>query len=334
MYNQELKEEYISTIFEEDKRKTILSLFNAVEKYEQEWDADICTRSPEELEPVLDKISGTRQRSMATRINLLKRYFEWCLNVKKYEGACDGIFNISTKNFGEDKIRRQMVASPNHLETYLDCLYESPEEETIDCIYRCYFWIAFSGIDEENLTKILCSDVDIDKRVIRLNDREFRIYDEAIEAFEKSKNLSYFIYKHPNYNPVKRLRSDGKELLRGIKVGVSISNMRAESSRRQVNKDRWRGKSKNNPSIKMDLRLGYGRVKLSGQFYRQYEMEMAGGVVDFTQDAIDFMKDYHYKMEKSRNTQAAKRRQVIADYEKDYERWKSAYNLPSFLHRH
>ena len=327
MYNQELKAEYISTIDDEERRKLFVTLFNATEKYEQNLESDVCTFPAENLLQVLNDITGSRQRSKGFRTNLLKRYIDWCINVRRYDGASDAIYHISKNDYGDEKIRNQFVANPNHLQTYLDCIYESEDEETIDCIYRCYFWLAFSGFDEDNLDKILCSDVDTENRVIRFGDREFLMYPESVRSFEKCSSLSYFVYKHPLYEPTKRPRSDGNELLRGIKAGVALYNMKTTVYRRQNYKEQWRGKSRNNPSIQMNLKLSYSRVYFSGLYYRQYEIEKAGGIVDFSQAAIDFMKDYDYKLSKSRNTIYAKRRQVERDYERDYERWKIAFSL-------
>ena len=328
MYNQKLKEKFIATISSEAHRKSMLAAFNAVGKYEENLGKDICTMSNEELLPILTETSGFRTRTRRIRKYLLESYVDWCVREEKVVGACDAIFSVN--DLGLEKLKRQMVVDPGHLQTYLDCLYESEDEETIDCVNRCYFWLAFMGFDEERLADIACADVNLQEMVLVFEENEYVIYKESLQAFQKCVELDYFVINHPNYAPVKKRRSDGNQLLRGVRSGVAINNIRATTSRRQGDRSSWRGKYRSNPSINMDLKLSYYRVKLSGLFYRMHEAEMKGMKPDFTAAAEYFMGDYEYKLEKSRNKRGAKVRQVASEYRSDYKRWKEAYSLPSY----
>lgn len=317
MYNEELKTKFVrgytNSISTADVCQTI---FNAFEQYEVEWDADLCTRSAEELQPVVDNLVGFRARSKWMRLIILKDYVKWCIGMK-VPGACDGMLKIET--VGLEKVKHQTVASPLHLQRYLDSICEPESEETTDNIYRCFYWLAYGGVAEEDILSIKCNDVDLDSMVVRYNGTEVPIYREALPAFKNCVKLTQFVYKHPNYDKlVYKDRADGNTLVRGIRSAPSIKAMRVELSRRS--------KAKMDEG-KTDLKLSYFRVWISGLFYRMYERERAGIPVDFSAAAAQFMEGKTYKLDRGRNTPEAKRRQLTRDYLEDYERWKLAFAI-------
>lgn len=317
MYNEELKTKFVrgytNSISTADVCQTI---FNAFEQYEVEWDADLCTRSAEELQPVVDNLVGFRARSKWMRLIILKDYVKWCIGMK-VPGACDGMLKIET--VGLEKVKHQTVASPLHLQRYLDSICEPESEETTDNIYRCFYWLAYGGVAEEDILSIKCSDVDLNSMVVRYNGTEVPIYREALQAFKNCVKLTQFVYKHPNYDKlVYKDRADGDTLVRGIRSAPSIKAMRVELSRRS--------KAKMDEG-KTDLKLSYFRVWISGLFYRMYERERAGMPVDFSAAAAQFMEGKTYKLDRGRNTPEAKKRQLTRDYLEDYERWKLAFAI-------
>ena len=317
MYNEELKTKFVRGYTNSISTAEVCqTIFNAFEQYEVEWDADLCTRSAEELQPVVDNLVGFRARSKWMRLIILKDYVKWCIGMK-VPGACDGMLKIET--VGLEKVKHQTVASPLHLQRYLDSICEPESEETTDNIYRCFYWLAYGGVAEEDILSIKCSDVDLNNMVVRYNDTEVPIYREALPAFKNCVKLTQFVYKHPNYDKlVYKDRADGDTLVRGIRSAPSIKAMRVELSRRS--------KAKMDEG-KTDLKLSYFRVWISGLFYRMYERERAGIPVDFSAAAAQFMEGKTYKLDRGRNTPEAKRRQLTRDYLEDYERWKLAFAI-------
>lgn len=317
MYNEELKTKFVrgytNSVSTADVCQTI---FNAFEQYEVAWDADLCTKSADELQPVIDSLVGFRARSKWMRLIILKDYVKWCIGMK-VPGACDGMLKIET--VGLEKVKHQTVASPLHLQRYLDSICEPESEETTDNIYRCFYWLAYGGIEEEDILSIKCSDVDLNNMMVRYNNTEVPIYREALPAFKNCVQLTQFVYKHPNYDKlVYKDRADGDTLVRGIRSTPSIKAMRVELSRRS--------KAKMDEG-KTDLKLSYFRVWISGLFYRMYERERAGIPVDFSDAAAQFMEGKTYKLDRGRNTPEAKKRQLTRDYLEDYERWKLAFAI-------
>lgn len=317
MYNEELKTKFVrgytTSVYTADVCQNI---FNAFEPHEVRWGADLCTKSAEELQPIVDEIVGLRARSKWIRLIILKDYVKWCIGMK-VPGACDGMLNITT--IGLDKVRRQTVANPLHLQSYLNSICEPESEKTTDNIYRCFYWLAYSGVAEEDILNIKCSDVDLSNMVVRYKGIEVPIYREALPAFNNCVNLTQFVYKHPNYDKlVYKDRAEGDTLIRGIRSAPSLKAMRVELSRRsKVKIDEG----------KTDLKMSYFRVWISGLFYRMYERERAGMPVDFSASASEFMEGKTYKLDTGRNTQEAKKRQLVKDYLEDYERWKLAFAI-------
>lgn len=315
MYNEELKTRFI-TDYTHSESNAILcaAIFNSFSEHEEKWEADLCTKSKEELQPIVDLLVGLRSRTQWSRLIVLKDYVKWCIKTE-VPNACDGMLQIETT--GLEKVRQQTVSNPLHLQKYLDSICDPEREETTDNIYRCFYWLAFGGVAEEDILSIKCSDVDLSNMVVHYKNTEIPIYREALPAFKNCITLTHFIYQHPNYDKViYKERASGDTVVRGIRSVPSLKSMRVELSRRSKNKI---------DSGSTTLKLSYFRVWISGLFFRMYEREQAGIPVDFSAAAAEFTEGKTYRLESSRNTPEAKKRQVAKDYLKDYERWKLAY---------
>lgn len=319
MYNEELKTRFIQEYTKSISRaEACVQAFNAMEPFEVQWDADFCTKSAAELEPVVEQLVGFRVRSRWLRIIIFQKYVKWCL-AHKVKDACDGMLQVECA--GLDKVRTQMVSNPTMLQAYLDVVCDPESEKTTDNIYRCFYWMAYSGMDEHDIMNVKCSDVDFDNMVIRYGGEEYEIHREAIPAFRNAATLTEFVYKHPNYPPDKKVirnRALGDTLIRGIRSATSLAALRVELSRRS---------KKFIEDGLTDKQLSYYRVYLSGLFYNMKKREEAGIPVDFTGVASRFMEGKTYKLDAGRNTPEAKKRAVVNDYLQDYERWKAAFNL-------
>lgn len=315
MYNEELKKQFVRGYTESLKTAHVAStVFNAFEKYETAWGADLCTKSKDELQPVIDKIVGLRSRSKWMTLIILKEYVKWCIAMKVPD-ACDGMLHIDV--VGLDKIRHQMVSSPLHLQRYMDAVFEPESSETIDNIYRCYLWMAYGGIDEDDTILVKNEDVDLVEMVIRYKMTRVPIYREAIPAFRNAVSLDSFVYKHPNYNSVRRDRIPGDTIMRGIKATSKIMTMRGILSKKNIIAIK---------EGKTDLQLSFYRVRLSGLFYRVYEMERVGVSPDFSKTALRVTDGKTYSF-KGREKIEHKQNRIAKDYIEDYRRWKLAFSI-------
>lgn len=316
MYNEELKTRFIRDYTGSlNTANVATTIFNAFEKYEQEWNADLCTKSAEELQPAVDEVVGLRTKSKWMTLIILKEYVKWCMAMQ-VPGACDGMTKIEAVGLG--KVRHQMVSGPLHLQKYLDSIFDPEEEETIDNLYRCYFWMAFGGIDEEDTILIKTEDVDLENMEIRYKSVSVPIYRDALPAFRNAITLNSFLYKHPKYSKlIRRDRVPGDTIMRGIKATTKTFTMRTTLSKRNI---------KAIEEEKTDLQLSFYRVRMSGLFYRTYEIERAGGTVDFSDAALRLMDGKTYSLS-GREKIEHKQRRIERDYFEDYQRWKLAFSM-------
>lgn len=316
MYNEEQKKRFIRDYTGSLSTANVAAtIFNETEKYEEFWGADLCTKGVEELQPVVNEITGLRNKSQWMSLTILKEYVKWCLAMK-VPGACDGMLHIEA--VGLDKIKKQMVASPLHLQRYLDDIFDKEFEETIDNLYRCYFWMAYGGIDEEDTILVKTEDVDLSQMLIRYKTTSVPIYREAIPAFKNAVTLTSFLYKHPNYTkPIRRDRVPGETIMRGLKATTKTFTMRTTISKRNIS------------AIEdglTDLQLSFYRVRMSGLFYRTYEMERAGIPVTFSEAALRVMDGKTYSLS-GREKLIHKQNRIERDYFDDYQRWKLAFSI-------
>lgn len=314
MYNTELKskfaKEYTDSI---SVREACAAAFSAFEPYEVEWGADLCAQSTETLQPIVDKLLGLRSKSIQSRLAIYQEYVKWCIK-NNVPGACDGMLHVDSS--GLNKMRKQTVKNPKHLQKYLDEVCDAEEEQTTDNTIRCYYWMAYAGMDEKDIFQVKSSDVDFESMIVRFGGTDYPIYREAIPAIRNCMNLTQFLYKHPNYAADKivyRDRADGDILIRGIRSTPSVVSMRAELSRRSKSKI---------ADGKTELQLSYYRVWISGIFFRMYESELAGIEPDFFSLVEKLTEGKIYKLDSGRNTVGAKQRKLSWEYMVDYKRWK------------
>lgn len=326
MYNEKLKERFINEcIQKEGRRKAAITMFNVLEPYEREWDSDICTKTKDEVYPVVGKIVGLRKTSASLRVSILHLYAKWCVD-NNIDGARLDLLELNN-DFGLEKIKHQMVANPMHLQRYLDLVFEPVSEGTINCIYRCYYWLAYSGMSEEDALNVKTSDVDLENMQVIFNDRKYPIYREAVPAMRNCIELTNCKIIFPNRESyMDRVNTDN--LLRGLVTG---------NQRPMPDLFRWRMSKKNRElqamikegkvNQSMDLKLSFYKVWLSGVFYRTYEGERSGIPVDFMSIAADRMEGKEYKLDSCRRLPISKQKELAKDYLDDYERWKEAYSI-------
>lgn len=324
MYNQELKEQFVAAYSkDESKRKSLYSIFEVLGKYEEKLSKDFCQMNEDELNQVLQELMGYRARSKCTRGSSLRAYARWCFN-NQIPGATRAMEFIDFDRVGLDKMRRQSVASPQHLQRYLDSIFEKESEETVDVIYRCFFWLAYMGVmREEDALSIDVTDIDFGDMAIHFNGKEYPFYREAIPSIKKCATLESFRYLHPNYEPVVKERAPGTKLLRGLKDTLSPQVFRNTICRKEKERKFLTTAMKNDKSL--ELSLSFNRVWLSGRFFSMLENERSGMSVNFTYLAEEFMEGKEYNLSSGRNLIGAKKRQIASDYLRDYEQWKLAY---------
>lgn len=322
MYNEEQKRAFINSHTNSDKTTAkIIQIFSWFEPYEEEWGLDLSLQSAENLQPVVNELTGVRSKSTELILIILKEYVKWC-GRNGYE-VSKGIFEVRINTI--DKIQNQMVASPLHLKAKLDEYFEPVDEETIDVTYRVFLWMAFAGLDDKDAIRVTKDCVDLKNLRINFDGHSYEIYKECIEDFKKACNLTDFLYKHPNYT-TRRDRAEGNLIMRGIRTPtVDLKTIRPI-----INKKFGADDTEETSGGRQKSRISFKRIFLSGIFYRAYERERAGLPVDFS----EFVAMSIEKKEKTKKYTVTKTRTLTTiantierEYLADYEKWKCAFAM-------
>lgn len=314
MYNERKKREFIEEYTTStNTAKVAARIFEALAKYEELYQKDICAMPIEELQPTINSVIGLRSGSKEMSVSVVKEYVKWCVS-NNFPDAVDNMDSVDLQ--GLDKVKTHMVANPTHLQRALDELFDSESEETMDNINRCYFWLAYSGFPEDSVFSLESDMVNIQSMVVCLGDSEYPLYKESIPAFSNIIHLTSFNYKHPRYNQdIVRDRVLGSKLFRGVKADAEATTFNSMLSK----KCRLAYKSG-----KTNFQLSYKRVCLSGLFYRMYERERAGFDVDFDDKDLTILIEQTEDKEKRANLKRM-RRVRSQEYLEDYKRWKLAF---------
>lgn len=320
MYNEGQKNRFISEYTSSDKTSALIAqIFNWFEKYESDWGMDLSLQSTEELQPVVNELTGVREKSTELILIILKEYVKWCAR-SGYE-ISKGIFDVRINTI--DKIQIQMVASPLHLQSKLDDYFEPTEKETIDIVYRVFLWMAFAGLDDVDAIRVSSDNVDLKNLVINFEGQTYELYKECKDDFEKACKLTDFFYEHNEpYYSMRRDRAEGKIIMRGIRSpSVDLKTIRPVINKKFSVKDKEK---------EQKTKLSYNRIYLSGIFYRAYERERAGLPVEFSKviecEIKRKQKTKKYVTSKTRTITTISNR-IEREYLADYERWKCAFTM-------
>ena len=321
MYNSELKQRFISE--KTNSIKTAASykfLFDSIEHFEIDAGVDVCQMNPEMMSVVVNSLSSAKRTTYFTSMyNRLKQYVDWC--VKSGVDGANNIPKMSSCGISDD-FAKEIIRSPKHLDSVFSRIFNPDELESIDVIYKTYLWLAYSGIYDGSKTVFINDDdVDFSYMVVRYDGREYEIYREAIKTFKFCCNIKIFRFirgQNGGSSQVKRV--DGKCLLRATAGSDSDADRASAYMRVRTSLPR---RTRNNRESGVDIPdLSYKNVWLSGVFYRNYERELAGLDVDFSQAASDEVgidicgQERIYRMNR-----------CIVLLKRDYERWKMALDI-------
>ncbi len=322
LYDPQRKETFLAEQLPDNhiQQKQCRYLFSRLANAEETYQADLSTFNEDRLKAALESIAGLRNESQNMTLRYLRLYVTWCRN-SGFPDVSDAVFKVRVE--GLERMRERTVCGPDHLQRCLDEIFEPEDEKTVDITFRAFFWLAFAGMDEEDILQIRGTDLDFDRMVAVYGRTEYPFPPQAVFSLQVAAKLPVFKFRHPNYkSDVYRDRAEGTSLIRGFRNVALITSYRNILSRkmREAQKD---GRTETN--------LSYARVWLSGLFWRAYEREKAGETVDFREEAERFTTR---RKDKDGNaipytliSLEHKRHDVMRDYAADYQRWKQAWGL-------
>lgn len=310
MYNKDLKVQYIRQ-YTTSRRTAMMceSAFNAVEKFEAKAGKDICTFSEDELRPVLEEITTFRFSYSNPRIAILRQYNKWCVEIG-VKGANDGIMRATFS--ATQKIKLNSVANPIGLQKYLDQVFDQESKETADNVCRCFLWLGFSGVSEDDALLLTKDDVSLEDMEVYIGGNSYPIYRESISSIRNCLTLNGFIYRSDGKNrPVVRDRVYGNTILRIYGESDNKRLLRNAISRKEQAAVR---------SGRTDARITFERALYSGYFYRVLSNEISGIKPDYYMFYREIARTIHMDNMNDSNT-----KRVAKSLLKDYLSWKDAF---------
>lgn len=320
LYNPQKKEAFLNSCFQSGfSASKCRYLFSRLRPYEERWGTDVSAVDATQLKEALDAMAGPRLESQRATLCFLRLYVDWCRSSGDVS-VSDAVSQIRLKDIdGAGKLRQTLPSCPAHLQQCLDEVFEPVSEHTVDVTYRCYFWLAYSGLSEEDAFCVCGGDLDFDTMAIRFGGVEYPLYPQAEQALRVAAKFTSFKYRHPQYKAdfVIRDRAFGETLLRGFRD--RSEKAAAQSFRRMVTRAVKEAIEEGSASV----RLSYSRVWLSGLYWRSYEQETMADQPDFGEAA-----DCILLRREDRNNLSDQRRLIaIRNYKADYKRWKTAWGF-------
>lgn len=305
MFNEERKMKFLS-----ETRETTgygISIFNATSKAEEEHGKDLCELDVDTIQSIFETNFGVRKRATESSTAFMQSYVKWCSD--NGFPTSNSVFELEVDV--SQKIKRTMVASPMHLASIMDQVFTPVESKTIDCLYRCYLWMVYSGLRESDTVEVNVDDVDLDTSIIQFGGKSFDIYNEARAAFRMACTATEFVYIHPNYTTTIN-RFPGERLIRGVRT----DSMQLKTIRPIVSK------KLSKHGLDLSLRL----IRLSGIFYKAFDAERSGFGVNFDDAVIEQLQSTKRTYNKN-YTRGKVVNMIMRDYLNDYERWKKAFTV-------
>jgi integrase len=192
LYNEERKMEFISSYTDNENTKRIcITLFKSIAGYENDWNADICTKQAEDLIPVIESFTGIRSLSKTRKVIILKKYIQWCIECK-IPNATNGLKDVEDV-LGLNKLRTQMVSSPAHLQKYMNDILHTEDMNTTDNTVRCFLWLAYGGMQELDIFNVKVGDVDLKRKIISLRHTKNKQYQTIPLSTELTHQLKEYM---------------------------------------------------------------------------------------------------------------------------------------------
>lgn len=261
-YNKDIKTEYLFMLTKKNYSmfSAADSLFKFSEGIERKYDTDIVDFDAKMLKELFGKSATSNKPFYKLRVAMLRHYFYWCKKNKMIPINDDVI--VST-DYVVDEIRDKTVSNPLHLKMKLDDCQNPTCNDYLACLYKCFFWVAFSGLPVQYIANVKRSDLNLKSMKINYVD-EFQLCRLAandinhwmdITKHTSSKNDSLFGF------------CDTKSLCKSIK-GFDCMTAKQKPDRRLQHQYRW--------------------ICKSGIYYRKYQIEMTNNPIDFRRDAEIF----------------------------------------------
>ena len=233
-------------------------LFQMARPYEEELQKELSQFDEDELRRFLGEKCGSEEFPLYRALDILRQYG----NYRRGEEPPPSNAWRKIRADLVDECRATMYAGPMHLAGELDRVFLPLEQDNVDLLHRCFIWLAYGEMPYNLITLVKRNDVDILNRRVSCLEQSFRIYEEAVPLFSKVKDMDAF----------KVIENKTEAYVDRRYPEMLFSFM----ERGEYNAEGKCGTMKiklSQASLATGASLSYSNVRMSGMFYRVFELE-------------------------------------------------------------
>lgn len=318
MFNEETKQRFLNEFTsKESVRRNYATALKAISVYEEKWNADFCTKSAEELQPVFEALCGGSVRSVVARRKIYVNYVRWCLD-NGIPGACDGAMHTEVK-VSQSYYESTMIGSPLHLQRFLNSVYTPEEFGYMDMIDRCMFWLLYCGVEFDDLMNLRKSDVDFNDLTVNVDGMKIRLYAESLPSVRfacTATELRFPSDKSGRRKSVVTIERSNSEWI--------LSRTVKEEKHKHSLANRFTNQIEDLRKIGRDIQRTptFTTVWRSGVFYREFQRETAGLPTSLPEIAQRYAEKR--EMRSSSNLKESKTN-YLKTLRRDYRIWKEHF---------
>jgi hypothetical protein len=304
MYNNERKEEYISSLPNYENKETnerIRILFQKLEPHEEDEQKDLCDMSLGEAKQSIEMLGLTSMSTKMQTISHLRKYVQWCI-LKGYAKTKENRIDLILAKDLDDItfVKSKFFGSLEQLQKFIDSVFTDEQ-----VMYKAMCYLLWIGYSENELPNIKKTDVNFSNNSICHNGKTFKnIPKNIMDLFKECINVKtiFTTNKTQKYN-------DTQYLLRSLENKKTKTDKIVIAYIKTIISDNSKDYRKNENE---KLYITSKRIWESGCYYRIYEYEKNGGEVkDILVKEFDIVPD-QYKLKGFRKTN-------------DYINWKRAF---------
>lgn len=311
MYNEERKNKFFDWLTIDPVAFQLL--FKMSEPHEEQLGKDMAEFDQQEFFQMLANGHFATYNSMRVLRYQINKYLSWCRD-QGYQTTLDKLSGAPDLT---EKIRYQMVGSPENLSERLNSVFKTAESQSVDCLYRVFVWLLYMGMDKEEVPFVKKSEVDLMSLRVTHNGVRYSIPSAALADFMITVNATEFL--DPRSRSSKRIarqRIDSEYLTSGTRS----EHLHFTSVQRVVNKARANSDDDIPP-------IPLARIRRSGMFWRAYCAEKHGGLPDLDPIIQSDFDRTTYAADPDHSDSLAYRRALKHKYIHQYAGWKKAFNL-------
>lgn len=168
MYNEIQKEQYLSTIENENTQRAVQRIFNNATELEEQLQKDLCDFSKGEFTYFLE--TGTGTGAIDGDKCMLKAYVDWCISNGHTIRGINYLQNINSSDIDKRKVYQSKYLMDEHeFNNMLDNVFNQFTyyyNEEIDKPKELTVRLCYLGMENEEIVLLKKSDVDYENRII------------------------------------------------------------------------------------------------------------------------------------------------------------------------